>query len=421
MRLRPTPWLLTALVMAVAAMATGGTGVPPAGAQPARPPGGVDPLPAVQALLADRAAALGAGDRARWLATVDPLAPPSFRDAQGRSFDGLRSIPLDRYGLLARTDDTGDLAAGAGLSARYGGAPTFLPETRQVLRFAGFDDRDAVDVMWWTYVQRDGRWYVGGDRDLADLGLESTQSLWDLGPVVTRSSEHFLVLHHPEQAARADALAVMAEEAHAAFAGRWDKPWSGRIPMILPASVAELETMLQSTIDLTKFVAFVAYGIVRDQSFEATAPRIYIQDANLSRASRKFQVETLAHELSHAAAVPLLGPQIPIWVHEGLADWIGTGRSTKESKPRGVPVTLPRDEQFSTGSQRAIGAAYTASRTAMSRLARDHGLGAPTALFAAVGEQRVAAGSPDFHVDSAIRRLFGLSIEEFQSKWASGR
>ena len=350
------------------------------------------------------------------MATVDPRAPQAFKDAQGRHFDGLRTVPLERLDLQVRTEQTGDL--GRELSTKYG-TRTFLPETRLVYRIAGYDDRDAIDALWLTYVQRDGRWYVGGDHDLDDLGLLTYRNLWDFGPVVARPSEHFMVLSHPDQAERAEALSGIAEEAAGVIQQRWDQPWSGRIPIILPGSIEELEQIIQSTFDLDNFVAFVGYQPIRDVDYVNTAARMFIQDRNLATYQRPFQVETLAHELAHAAGGPLSGPQIPAWVHEGIADWIATGRSTAERKPSGSDGVLPRDFEFTIGSGSSILRAYRESRSAISFLSSRKGLGAPAQLFRVLGEPKAAPGSVDFHVDATLRRLFGMSLDEFQRGWKS--
>lgn len=371
----------------------------------------------VQPVLDARVAALTAGDKDGWLATIDPSAPKAFRDAQALLFDGLRSLPLDAYALQARTDDSGDLAPGAGLDRKYG-APTTLPETRQRMRLRGYDDRDTVDSLWLTFVQRDGRWFVAGDDDVADLGVDTTRGLWDAGPVETLSGPHLLTIFHPAQADRAKALQAIAEEAIGTLHKRWDQPWSERIPLILPADTGELERILQSTIDLDKFLAFVSYGAVRDDSWVATAPRIYIQDQNLGRYPRAYQVETLTHELSHAAAAPLAGPFVPSWVHEGVADWIATGRSTKEKKPPGSDGVLPRDFEFSTGSQGDIVRAYRESRSAISFLSASAGTPAPTAFFRALGEPKAAPGSVDFQVDAALRTASSTGLDDLQRGWA---
>ena len=368
------------------------------------------PLEAVNALLDRREAALARGDKAAWMATVDPRAPTGFKDGQARQFDGLRAVPVERFMLTAR-DDVGDLAPER---------DRFLPETRMTYRFSGFDDRDAVDVLWLTYVQREGDWFVAGDTDVSDLGLDTSRSLWDSGPVETFATEHFLVLFHPPQRERATALAGIAEDAVATLGRVWDRPWLGRIPLVLPGSVDELEELLQSTVDLDKFVAFVSYGADRDDGWNATAPRVYIQDRNLSRYGREAQVETLVHELSHAAGVALTGPFIPSWVHEGVADWLATGRRTDERKPQGSDGVLPRDYEFVTGSQGAIVRSYGESRSAISWLAGMKGGGAPSALFAALGGPKVAAGSVDHQVDQALRASAGgLGLADLQAGWAA--
>jgi hypothetical protein len=387
-----------AILLALAAFAV------PAVAQPA----GGDPLTAVNALLAQRAAALRNGDRAGWMAAVDPSAPKVLRDQEAKRFDGLRSLPLASFDLHARTDDTGDLDP----------APDrFLPETRETYRFRDYDDRDAVDTLWWTYVQRDGRWYIGADDAVSDLGLDTTRDIWDLGPVRVVARPHFLVISHPEQAQRADALADIAEEAIGVLGERWDRPWSGRIPLILPGSVSELETILQSTFDLDNFVAFVVYGSVRDDGWTPTAPRIYIQDRNLSRYQRPFQLQTLVHELVHAASVPLAGPYIPNWVHEGVADWVAGGRRLDEKPPSGSDGVLPRDDEFSTGATTSIVRAYDEARSAVSTLAAVAGRGAPSSLVASAGGPKIAPGSVEYLTDDAVRRVAGISLQELQRRW----
>lgn len=369
----------------------------------------------VQGVVDARVAALAVGDRDGWLATVDPRAPKAFRDAQGRLFDGLRSVPIEAYALEARIDDTGDLA---GDLAKTYGAPVQLPETRQRMRLRGFDDREAIDSLWLTFVQRDGRWFVGGDTDLAALGLDTARGMWDYAPVEVLATEHLLTIFHPAQRDRARALSAIAEEAVNVLQSRWDLPWPERIPMILPADTDELELLLQSTIDLDKFLAFVSYGSVRDAGWEATAPRIYIQDQNLSKYERDFQVETLVHELAHAAGAPLAGPFVSNWVHEGVADWVATGRSTRERKPSGSDGRLPRDFEFSTGSQTSILEAYKESRSAVSHLASRRGLGSPTAFFRELGSARVSPGSTDHQIDAALRRATGSGLADLETGWA---
>jgi hypothetical protein len=374
-------------------------------------------LAEVQRVLDARVAAVARNDRAAWIATVDPDAPARFRLAQASSFDGLRSLPLATFSLTARLDDTGDL--GVGLSSRYGGAPTFLPETRMRMRLADYDDRDDVQSLYLTFVRRGGRWYIAGDTDLAPIGIETFRGLWDQGPVVVQRTPHFLVLSHPPDATRARTLASIAEDAIGRLDARWDRPWSHRVPMILPSSLEELALILQATFDLQNFVAFVSYGSVRDQDWQATAPRIYIQDVNLSRYPRDYQVRTLTHELDHVAVAPLAGPMIPSWLHEGVADWVALGERTDERKPSGSDGRLPRDFEFTLGGGTAINLSYAESRSAMSFLAAHSGRAAPGALIQRLGAERASPGSEEYLVDQALQQVSGLTVTELEKEWAA--
>jgi hypothetical protein len=374
-------------------------------------------LAEVQRVLDARVDAVRSGDRDAFLATVDPAAPLAFRLAQAASFDGLRSLPLEVYSLTARLEDTGDL--GRRLSVRYGGVPTFLPETRVRMRLRDYDDRDDVHALFLTFVQRASRWYVANDADLAPLGIDSFHGLWDQGPVEVQRTPHFLVLSHPAEAQRAGNLAAIAEEAIGTLDERWDQPWTHRVPLILPSSVDELALILQVTFDLDNFVAFVAYGTVRDKDWEATAPRIYIQDRNLSRYRRDYQIRTLTHELNHVAVASLAGPLIPSWVHEGVADWIALGRRIDERRPDGSDGRLPRDFEFTVGSSESINRSYAESRSFMSYLASRSGLGAPGELARALGAERVAPGSAEYRVDQVLMKVAGLVSADLEKEWAA--
>ena len=190
--------------------------------------------------------------------------------------------------------------------------------------------------------------------------------------------------------------------------------------MVLPADTDELEKLLQSTIDLDKFLAFVSYGAVRDDRAGRRRRRASTsRTRTCERTTAPIQVETLVHELAHAAGAPLAGPFVSNWVHEGVADWIATGRSTRE-RSRRVGRRLPRDFEFSTGCQSEIIQAYRESRSATSYLSSRQGLGAPTALFRESGSVRVAPGNADHQIDAALRRATGgaLGLADLQAGWA---
>ncbi len=373
---------------------------------------------AVQAVLDEREKAIGNGERDAFLATVDPGASQEFKAGQAALFDGLRSVPLSDYELILRTDEIPDLAAG--LRGRYAADDVFLPAVEARYRIEGVDTVDALDGFFYTFLLREGKWRIVSDTDVEDLGLPSSRNLWDFGPVAQARSSHFTVLFAPADRPRAETLLRLAEEARDRLATGFDLPLPDQILLILPHSVDQLAEMLQSTFDLTNFVAFAAAAVDRDRGWESTAPRVFVQDVNLARSRRSFQLETLHHEFVHVAAFPLTGPFVPAWVHEGVADWMANGRGRPAEVP-GSDEVLPEDYEFTTGGLDAIVAAYQESTSAVAFLAQAKGRDAPLDLLVEAGEDRIAPGTMDYHIDAALRSLYGKGLADFQAEWRGGK
>jgi hypothetical protein len=371
-------------------------------------------------VLAQRDDALRSGDRGAFLDTVDPSALPEFKARQGRLFDGLRSLPLASYELRLRTDEVPDLAGG-GLAGRYAGAEAvFLPPVEAHYRFTGIDTIDAVDGYYYTFLLRDGRWRIVSDGDVNDVGLPSARNLWDYGPVSQERTAHFTVVHDPSDRKRAEALASLCEEAYARLTAAFGRPVPAQIVVVLPHNLDQLREILQATFDLSNFVAFASASVDRDEDWQSTAARVYVQDANLSRSRRDFQLQTFHHEFTHVAAFPLAGPFVPSWIHEGLADWMAGGRLAPTAVD-GSDGLLPHDWEFTTGGGDSIVRAYDESTSAMAFLAAKKGKGAPLDLLVRVGEARVAPGTSDYRVDQALRAVYGAGLDQFQKDWNGGR
>ena len=375
---------------------------------------------AVRQLLAQRDDALKRGDRAAFLDTVDPAATEEFKVRQGHLFDGLRSLPLASYSLELRTDEAPDL--GAGLAAKYPSAEeVFVPPVEARYRLTGVDTVDAVDGYYFTFLLREGRWRIVSDRDLEDVGLPSARNLWDYGPVNHQRTEHFTILHDPADRKRAEALAPLCEQGYSRLtSAAFGRALPAQIVVVLPHSLDQLREILQATFDLSNFVAFASASVDRDQDWQSTAPRVYVQDTNLSRSRRDFQLQTFHHEFVHVAAFPLAGPFVPSWIHEGLADWMATGEENPEDV-EGSDGVLPEDWEFTTGGSEGIIRAYDESTSAMAYLAAEKGRTAPLDLLVRVGEQRAAPGTSRYRVDQALRAVYGAGLDQFEKDWNGGR
>jgi hypothetical protein len=374
-------------------------------------------LSALRAVLKVRTEAQLHKDRDAYAATIDPDAPAAFRDAQLRSFDALASLPLLdlRYAI---GDDEADLTRAVD-RAQYGGAPVALFTTTRSLRFT-YDARDAIDAMFWTFVKRGDSWVVGGDDDAKDLGLETTVSMWDTGPVVSEQSDHFLLIAHPDQRARAHELLGLAEHALETLRPRWTLPWSEKLVGFVPRSPTELEDLIQASVDVRKFVAFVNYGY-DPEDLKTTTPRLFVQDANLSVYSADGQTETLVHELTHAAGSGYASAFVPVWVHEGLGDWVAGGPTNRFARVSGAGEHAPRDDEFGAGTQGQIIRAYRDSRSLIAALSRVAGANAPFTLFQTLGTTSIRAGATPYVVDDALRTIGAQDLATLERDWIAGR
>lgn len=391
-----------ALVAALLALALGATLTTPTHAQ------ATSVLSAVRTLLEARAKAQVAHDRDAFAATIDPRAPAAFRDAQLASFDNLATLPVQSLTYDVRVDLIGDLSRAVDRK-EYGGARVYLPQTIRALQFTLDAGRPGLDDMWWTYVLRNSRWYVAGDDDVSDLGLEPTVAMWDVGPVITAIGAHAMLIAHPENRARADALLAVTEQALATLGRHWALPWPSRLVGFLPSSPDELRRLLQATVDVSKFVAFISYAF-DPETLGATAPRLYVQDTNLSRYSPASQTETLVHEFVHAAGAGYTAAFTPAWVQEGIAEWIATGEPRPDAPSPQLADEPPRNDQFGAGSQTEIVRAYRDSRSLIAELAALKGRSAPFDFFKALGAQPVRPGNTESVVTQSLAQL-GITID----------
>lgn len=373
----------------------------------------------VDSLLRQRIESVVGRDEEKFMATVDAEAALEFRESERKRFQGLMSIPVVNYQLEISETDSGDLATGLDLRRKYGVDRAYLPETRERFRLGDYDSKPMRNTFWYTYVQRDGDWFVASGGDAADVGLDNTPNVWDHGPLRVEKTKHFLVLSHGDNEERLRQVAGIAERAHGQFSNKWSRPWWGKVPIIVPSSNDEAKRLLRTRKDVNNFVAFTMYVPERSNNWEPTPPRLFVNESNLVDASEESQTGTLVHELVHAALAEISGPNVPLWLHEGLAQWIRLGKPNSVALKANVPRELPSEGEFSSSSGSVVSDAYERSASAVAYLAKTKGSEAPVQLFAEVGSRRSVIGSPSFNVDESWRKLFGESQSTFIERWQS--
>lgn len=281
---------------------------------PADPSHGRDQ--AVRDLLAQRSKAVTSGDRALFLATVDPAAA---------DFYAAQATLVDRLDTLQFADWSYELA---------GDGPGFAPDRARVL-----PDRSVIVRVRLTYrlvgtttstdreqyltiVPRGEHWLVASDTDASASGLDTQRDLWDLGPVRTLRGDASLVVADRRGATVAE-MQKLADEADLAVHDVdevWTGEWSRQPLVLLPRSQADMATIIDSDGAGLAQIAAVTTG-----AFEAglsRGDRIVINPASWKTLDALGRRVVLTHEMTHVATRSSSVQSVPIWLSEGFADYV---------------------------------------------------------------------------------------------------
>lgn len=335
----------------------------------ARPPAGVDThaerAAAVRSLLARRAVAVLRHDERAFLATVDPAAP-AFAVRQRAMFAHLSGVPF--AGLDYDLDAASDSPLPPALT-RTRGPTAWLATVTLHYRLAGFDRQPTSLQQYLTFVRRPGGWYVAADDDGASRGLRTARELWDFGPVAVVHGSRSLVLGHPAALATMRLVAAEVDRDVPRVTAVSGPGWAQRVVVLVPGSQRELETVVGSTDDLTSIAAVATAEI----GGPAGAPspvgdRIAVNPGSFDGLGALGRRIVLTHEVTHVATRAVTGVDSPLWLVEGIADYVAfkgsgvatgvAGRELATAIAAGrLPTALPTDAAFDSTST-ALPAAY---------------------------------------------------------------
>lgn len=377
-----------------------------------------EPVSVIDRVLAARAAAFRAGNRDQFLISVDPNSI-EFRKSQELLFDRALAVPLTEYSL--KLDEDAPFFSRKRDKQKYG-EDTIVAATEERFQVAGFDNQPSLGRLILTFVKRGGGWFIASDSDMDDLGIYSGRYPWDFGPVEIKTSEHFMMILHPEDASFASELLGLAEQALPNVDRVYKRAWNKKVVIYVPATKKELERIIDATFDVDPFVAFASSSIDRDEGWVPTAPRIILNRGNFLRHTTAVRRSIFAHELLHIATRDASGPFLFAFVEEGFAQMAETDRDQSFRRAfRGsdVRLKLPEDVEFITGGPRSIGLTYNRAHSTFAFIEESFGLDKLNDFYVKLGSIRSEPGTARHHMDSSTREVFGLSLAEFESKWAA--
>jgi hypothetical protein len=382
-----------------------------------------DPRLAASEILSLRARAVMEGDRNAFLASIDPEAR-GFRKQQRKVFDRLTSLRLGSYELrlLMGEEDRARRVH----DRRYRRADdVFIPRVEESYRLKGFDDGDFIGSLFPTFVLRDGEWLIAADDDLKGRS-RTERNLWDFGSIKQTRSKNVMVIQHPCRIAGCvevdQSFLRLAENARRRVIQRWRERWNGRVVVLVTSSRSEVRRIIDVNYGISNFVAF-AYTRYLGTGYSPA--RIVVDRANLTGRSSEITELLLTHEMAHVATRRASGPHIPLWVEEGLAEWIARPQGDnadlyyeQQVAAGAVRPVLATDRQFKRGDSEELFLRYQASRTAVTYFIERFGYKRFVRFYSRLGDSHNDFGSPAKHLRAALRSATGLSLGQFVRQWA---
>jgi hypothetical protein len=378
---------------------------------------------AIRALLTERADAIMRHDRSAFLAQIDPQSP-QFVKAQSAYFANLQPVPLATWSYALLDDEEAPTDGSQFL--RYQ-AKVWLPHVVLHYRIAGFDSASTSSDVWFTFVQRGGRWLIGSDTDGASLNYATGRDIWDFGPVLVARGHTVLALGHPGGHASLSSLVSEADRDLPRVTRVWGRGWSQRVVVLAPGSASELGKLLGGSAGDLHQIAAVATAELVESGHDArpVGDRVIVNPTNYVKLSAKGRQVVMTHEITHVASRAAGGRYLSEWLTEGFADYVGfreTGiapttaaHALKVYLDAGHAVPgLPADSAYD-GANKNLSMAYDESWLACRFVADHWGQAALVRLYRAVGA--VTTGSEQSATETGLRGVLHTSLAAFTRGW----
>jgi hypothetical protein len=374
---------------------------------------------ALAALLGRRAAAVRAHDRAAFAATLDNPSS-GFGLRQLAQYDALAQLPLAdfRYGTpepapalsAERVAQVGPDAWVSRVAGRYA--------------LAGFDTATREFESYFTVVRRGGQWRLADDTD----GGTQVQ-LWDLPKfTVVRSATTLVVGSGPQSRLRPYlALGNLAVKRVDAV---WTPAWNSRLVLVVPGTAAQMAQQVGQDKDQVAQVAAVTDGPFDPQG-RAGADRVVVNPGAFANLVSRGKQVVVTHEATHVAIRSSTNRPVPLWLSEGMADYVGyrdIGATRTQvaaallAKVRAGtgPKALPSAADFDP-SRTTIAPSYNAAWLAVNRIVDRHGTAALVRFYLATATMPDASsgagGDPDANVAAAFVSVLHTTEATFTKEW----
>nr|WP_124711027.1 hypothetical protein [Gordonia insulae] len=430
----------------------------------------------VQATLDDLGKALRGGDRARMNELVDAAASPQFRQRLQTSManlsphempderparspsstarpDGSTSgaapstpptsseripprgtaLELDDFGYRLTPTEEAETPVPTQLQARLdaqGSSDTWVApvELHYALGGAatpGIDEPDVVVPGQLVMARYGDAWKVVGDATVVG-GTPAPTQLWDLPGLaaddVSTAGGTSVIASYPDTAAVVARARRLLPGSIAAVTEFWGADWPRRAVVVATDTPAEFRGLAQSSAtDITGAAAATVYSRVDTDDRTAIGQRVILTPSAGELPEPALGV-VLRHELTHVAARVVTAPGAPLWITEGVPEYVGRkGTYTRfedaapdlamQIRAGELPTGLPADGDFAVDADRSM-VAYQSAWSVAAYVADRYGEDDLKKLYTGV------AGTDDpRRQDAAIKDALGVPRAELVAGW----
>jgi hypothetical protein len=127
-------------------------------------------------------------------------------------------------------------------------------------------------------------------------------------------------------------------------------------------------------------------------------------------------LRVLRHELAHSFVAARTGNNCPVWLQEGIAQWLEGGDPTRDdvtlaplARERRLPNLLTLEGPFRGFTEAEASVAYAESLSAVAHILRTRGEAGVVRLISALSDRLPS--------EEALPVALGLSYAEFQKSW----
>jgi hypothetical protein len=377
-------------------------------------------ISAAQDLVSARSKAVNTRDKSAWMAAVD-ASGSSFGRRQSLAFDNLMKLPIGRfaYGAVQLAP------ALAETRVQQLGSTAWVATVPGTYTLAGYDRAPRSFDATYTLVRRAGGWRIADDSD----GATALQ-MWDLpGLRVLRGRSAIVIGNAPE--VRMRDYQEIADTAVRRVTGVWGTDWNAHVVVVTPSTTKEFAGLLSRPADegLDQVAAITEGEITPDQ--RAQGDRVVINPKSFTALRVIGRQVVITHELTHVATRSSTIWPVPLWLSEGLADYVGYSglglpRARVASELLALvrqgkgPKALPAADDFDPARTK-IAPSYAAAWLAVSRLVDIFGQARVVAFYRAISDRplvdKAVQFDPDGVAERAFPQSFGVSEAAFVDGW----